>query len=78
MRKRAENYIPKDIQEAAKEAGHKTLPRWYAGRGHKEIKLSEGLGKVVAKAREEAGLPPPRLVKPDNPASEIGIIEGNP
>jgi hypothetical protein len=62
MAKRAKEVIPKDIQQAAKDIDHNALPTWFVGRRNREIKLAEGLGKVVAKAREEAGLVPPKLV----------------
>jgi hypothetical protein len=73
MSKRAEDYIPRDVQEAAEAAGLSSTPHWYVGRsnGHEHKKLAEGLGAVVKKAREDAELAPPTLVDPptDLPAA---------
>jgi hypothetical protein len=67
MSKRPEDYIPEDVQEAARAAGLSSTPHWYVGRsnGHEHKQLADGLGAVVKKAREQAKLEPPTLVDPE-------------
>jgi hypothetical protein len=64
MTKRAEDFIPSDIQKAAKAAGL-DAPLWYVGRsnGHENKKLSGDLGTAVDKQRKAKGLQPAQRIK---------------
>jgi hypothetical protein len=64
MAKRAEDFIPSDIQKAAEAAGLDS-PLWYIGRsnGHENKKLVGDLGTAVDKQRADQGLQPAPRVK---------------
>ena len=68
-RERAEDYIPRDVLDAAEAAHLSSKPHWYVGRsnGHETKKLPHGLGRVVQKARHAAGLGDAKLVETKDP-----------